>query len=129
MKSVKPGRGPSFLSAWGALVVSVFGVFWTVMAVSMHAPVFFPIFGGLFVLTGIGMAVYHFKNATGKNRYSTFDITSDKEEPDPLNARFGTDGGMDDDARDSGSAGYCPYCGAPAEQGYAFCRRCGKPLN
>ena len=25
-------------------------------------------------------------------------------------------------------AAFCPYCGAPAEEGFAFCRRCGKKL-
>ena len=24
--------------------------------------------------------------------------------------------------------GFCPYCGAPAESDYSFCRRCGKQL-
>lgn len=128
MKSVKPGRGPSAMGVWGAVLAVVFGVFWTIMAVSMRAPIFFPVFGVLFVITGVIIGVYHYKNATGKNRYSMFDITEDGEEPDPLQPRAGTrsDGGAAC-APDSG-AGFCPYCGAKADAAYAFCRRCGKQL-
>ena len=129
MKSVKPGRGPSAIGVWMAVVAVIFGIFWTVSAASMGAPGFFPVFGVLFIITGIIIGVYHFKNATGKNRYSEFDITGDGEEPDPLEQRFGHASG--DAAKPSEPAseeGYCPYCGAPAERGYTFCRRCGKQL-
>ncbi len=127
MKSIKPGRGPSALGAWSAVVAVVFGIFWTIMAVNMGAPAIFPVFGVLFILTGVVIGVYHFKNATGKNRYSAFDITDGDEEPDPLSQRFGC---SQDDTRQSqpSDAGFCPYCGAPADGAYAFCRRCGKRL-
>ncbi len=53
----KNGR-TSVPSAAGALVgggiAAVFGLFWTISAASMGAPVFFPLFGVLF----IGMAIY-----------------------------------------------------------------------
>ena len=55
----------------------------------MGAPAFFPIFGVIFIIMGIVQAAYNYKNATGKNRYSSFDITEDGEEPDPLEQRFG----------------------------------------
>lgn len=126
MRSVKPGRGPSLLSAWGAAIAVVFGIFWTIMTASTGAPPFFPIFGVLFILSGVVMIVYHLKNAASKNRYSAFDITEGGEEPDPLEARFGKPDSGVFPARDE--AGYCPYCGAAAEEGYAFCRRCGKRL-
>lgn len=127
MKSIKPGRGPSAMGAWGAVVAVVFGIFWTIAAAGMGAPAIFPIFGVLFILTGIGVGVYHFKNATGKNRYSAFDITEEGEEPDPLEQRFGRPEAHD--AADGQTAdGFCPYCGAPADAGYAFCRKCGKQL-
>ncbi len=126
MKSVKPGRGPSLLGAWGAAIVSVFGIFWTIMTASMGAPSIFPVFGVLFVLTGVIMVVYNLKNATSKNRYSSFDITDGGEEPDPLETRFGI--ASDDTAPRPNAAGYCPYCGAAAEERYAFCRKCGKRL-
>ena len=127
MKSVKPGRGPSALGVWGAAAAVVFGIFWTVMAANMGAPVIFPVFGGLFICTGVIIGVYNFKNATGKNRYSAFDITDSGEEPDPLESRFG--GGAEKPAGQAqGNSSYCPYCGAPAEGDYAFCRSCGKRL-
>ena len=33
--------------------------------------------------------VYNLKNATSKDRFSTFDITDESEESDPLNETFG----------------------------------------
>ncbi len=127
MKSVKPGRGPSALGVWGSVVCVIVGIFWTIMAASMGAPAIFPIFGVLFIITGIINGLYNYKNATGKNRYSTFDITEDGEEIDPLQARFSGEQPIDTASRES-DAGFCPYCGAPAEAGYAFCRKCGKRL-
>ena len=97
----------------------------------MGAPAFFPIFGVLFIIIGIVQAVYNFKNATGKNRYSSFDIVDSQEEPDPLDQQFGGDA----DApvfRDIPPAGaelrYCPYCGAEVGEGFAFCAKCGRKL-
>ena len=89
MKSVKPGRGPSGMKFIGSVFSIVFGIFWTIMAARMGAPAFFPIFGVIFIIMGIVQAAYNYKNATGKNRYSSFDITEDGEEPDPLEQRFG----------------------------------------
>ena len=58
-------------------------------SLSNGRPFFFPLFGVVFIIMGIVQAVYHFKNATSKNRYSAFDITDAHEETDPLNERFG----------------------------------------
>lgn len=129
MKSIKPGRGPSAMGVWGAVVTAIFGVFWTITASSMGAPPIFPIFGVLFIITAVIMGVYHYKNATGKNRYSTFDITEGNEEPDPLNERFSDNASFDTDTRRPDTGGFCPYCGAAAEPEYAFCRKCGKKLS
>ena len=38
LKSIKPGRGPSAMSAFGGIIAALFGVFWTVMASRMGAP-------------------------------------------------------------------------------------------
>jgi len=126
MKSVKPGRGPSLMGVWGSVMAVVFGIFWTAMTATTGAPSFFPIFGVLFILTGVISGAYNLKNAVSKNRYSAFDVTDAGEEPDPLEMRFGAPEG--DAPQNAGGAGYCPYCGAAAEEGYAFCRRCGKRL-
>ena len=130
MKSIKPGRGPSMMGGFGAVFSIIFGIFWTVLAASMTQGagligVIFPLFGVLFIIIGIFNAVYHFKNASGKNRYSAFDITDESEEPDPLNEKFrGTS------APDASTAGthFCPYCGAPVQSDFAFCRKCGREL-
>lgn len=126
MKSVKPGRAPSAMGVWGAAVAVVIGIFWTVMASSMGAPAIFPVFGVLFIITGIITGLYNYRNATGKNRYSSYDITEDGEEIDPLNARFGNENA--DHAETPRQTAFCPTCGAPVESGDAFCRSCGKKL-
>ena len=89
MKHIKPGRGPSAMGALGSVIAVVFGIFWTVSVASMGAPISFSIFGVLFVIVGIVQAVYNFKNAAGKKRYSAFDIVDGEEEPGPLNQRRG----------------------------------------
>lgn len=130
MKSIKPGRGPSMMGGFGAVFSIIFGIFWTGLAASMTQGagligVIFPLFGVLFIIIGIFNAVYHFKNASGKNRYSAFDITDENEEPDPLNEKF-----RDTSAPGAPAAGthFCPYCGAPVQSDFAFCRKCGSEL-
>lgn len=131
MKSIKPGRGPSFMGGIGSAAAAVFGVIWTLFALSMGAPVIFALFGVVFVAMGVMQAIYNFKNATSKDRYSSFDITSDSEEPDPLNERFGrqedepfppTLGGNEENGN------FCPYCGAKIKPDYEFCKQCGKKI-
>lgn len=121
MKSIKPGRGPSFMGGVTSIAVGIFGVVWTIIAAMLFWP--FAIFGLVFVGIAIMQAVYHFKNATGKNRYSAFDIVDHTEEPDPLNQQFGT---PTQEADSDGS--FCPYCGAKAEKDFSFCNECGKKL-
>lgn len=87
MKSIKPGRGPSMMGGLGSIFAGVFGVIWTMAAVQMGAGIF-ALFGVVFILFAVLQAVYQFKNATGENRYSVFDITEDGEEPDPLEKRM-----------------------------------------
>lgn len=128
MKSVKPGRGPSFIGGVMCLLISVFGVFWTITAGQFGAPPLMTVFGAGFVLIGIGLAIYQFMNATRKKRFSSFDITSDGEEPDPLNERFGEVTARAIRDAVGGETAFCPYCGEKTEEGYRYCRKCGKAL-
>ena len=129
MKSIKPGRGPSMMGAFSSLAAALFGVIWTIAAASMGAPFFFPLFGLVFIGMGLVSAVYNFKNATGENRYSSFDIVEDGEEPDPLNARFGGERDTDGPTPTSNEFAFCPYCGRELDEDFAFCPRCGRELN
>jgi Short C-terminal domain len=65
-----PSRGMSLL---GGVVITVFGVIWTMMTVSMGAPGFFPLFGVVFILFGLGASAYAFIKASeyeaGYKRY------------------------------------------------------------
>lgn len=119
------------MNVWGAVVAVIFGIVWTILAASSGAPAIFPIFGVLFIITGVISGVYNYKNATSKNRYSSFDITDENEERDPLDERFGkSEGSAPENSQpaDNGN-GFCPYCGTPTESGYMYCRKCGKKLD
>lgn len=123
MKSIKPGRGPSYMGAIGSLFTAGFGVIWTIAAISMGAPWFFPLFGVFFVVLAIVQGLYHKRNATGRDRMSLFDITDESEEGDPLDPR------RREPSKPRGEGGFCPYCGARTEGDWSFCRKCGKSLN
>ncbi len=102
-----------------------FGIIWTVIAAQANG--MFALFGIIWTGIAVVTTIYNFKNATGKNRYSTYDITDTGEEPDPLNARFGRPQGEEEDGVLADSK-FCPYCGAPAKGDFFFCNRCGKKL-
>ena len=108
----------------------VFGIIWMCGAASMGAPGFFLLFGVAFIGIGVVKAVYSFKNASGDNRYSAFDIVDSDEEPDPLNVRFGSRSDPEPEVQtgEPGKCAYCPYCGARRGEGFAFCGKCGKVL-
>ena len=136
MRSIKLGRGPSLLGGVMSLAIGLFGLIWTILVASMGGGLF-ALFGVLFMVVAVVQAIYHFSNATRRNRFSVMDITSGTEEPDPLNERFG---GIDLEGESAaepqtgkepdtaGDSAFCPYCGNPVEKGFEFCNRCGKRL-
>ncbi len=127
MKSIKPGRGPSMMSGVMSIIVGIFGIIWTITASSMSAGPIFTIFGLVFVGIAVVNAVYNFKNATSKNRYSMYDITEDHEESDPFDKYYKTNNTYE--AKDQNDeSNFCPYCGAKAQDDFEFCNKCGKKL-
>ncbi len=135
MKSIKPGRGPSMMGAFGSAAAVVFGIIWTFATVSMGAPTFFSLFGIVFVAMGIVQVIYNYKNATGKNRFSAFDITDGHEETDPLNEYFAKEQRNEDISKFSSrnsvadeSNNFCPYCGDKVANDHVYCSNCGKQL-
>ena len=126
MKSIKPGRGPSFISGIICIFAGIFGVIWIVAVAAMGGGLFC-LFGLIFVAIAVVQAVFNFKNATSKNRYSVYDITDHNEEPDPLNERFGN---FPEKERTESVAEnkFCPYCGNAVEEEFEFCNACGKKL-
>jgi hypothetical protein len=143
--SVKPGRAPSFMGGVGSILAIVFGIVWTAMAFQLtrHSPFggivsIFPLFGVLFIVMGVISAIYNFRQATQKNRYSVLDIADSDVEPDPLNERFGpmldaefhveSDSHADEDGRDDRPHRFCPYCGDDIGEEFRYCPSCGKEL-
>lgn len=128
MKSVKPGRGPSMMGGIVGIFMVIFGIIWTVMAAQAGAGSLFALFGVVWTCMAAATTIYNFKNATGKNRFSEFDITDGNEEPDPLSQQLGY--GQEDSPREepAGSSRFCPYCGAAVGEGFEFCNQCGKKL-
>lgn len=134
MKSIKPGRGPSFLGGISAIFAALFGVFWVIMACAMGGWFMAP-FGLIFIAIAVVNAIHSFKNATGENRYSSFDIVDSEEEPDPLNLKYGKpeqskqteQSGKTEDTNKTESR-YCPWCGTKVDGDYVFCNHCGKKL-
>ncbi len=98
-----------------------FGILWTVMAATL-TPIA-ALFGVLWTGVAVAVTVYNFKNATSKKRFSAFDITDAREEPDPLNERFGEKADAD-----SKEHRYCPWCGKEVSTDFKFCNHCGEEL-
>ena len=122
MKSVKPGRGPSMLNGIAGIFMIVIGIGWTVVAAQVHWLMM--LFGICWTGIAISKTVYSFKNAKNQNRYSVYDVVDSREEPDPLNERFGS-GTIN---RAGTSSTFCPYCGKRADSDYDFCPGCGRKL-
>lgn len=133
MKSIKPGRGPSAMGAVGSVGVGIFGIIWTIGAASMGAPVFFVMFGIVFVGLAIVQAIFHFKNATGANRMSIYDITDSVEEGDPFDKFIDKSNRQLREIHvepENETYNYCPYCGNKVtDDSYKFCSKCGKKVR
>jgi hypothetical protein len=123
MKSIKPGRGPSMMSGFLGIFMICFGILWTVLA-AMANP-FFALFGVLWTGMAIAITVHNFKNATGKNRYSVYDIVDSSEEPDPFEMRFDSGATREGEGR---ARRFCPFCGEAVEESHKFCLNCGRKL-
>ncbi len=123
MKSIKPGRGPSLMSGVVGIFMICFGVLWTVLAA--QSSLFVALFGVVWTGIAVVTTVYNLKNATNKNRHSSFDIVDAEEEPDPLNERFSDTSQAKGKSTDNR---FCPYCGTAVEADFDFCNNCGKKL-
>ena len=144
MKSIKPGRGRSGMNFMNSVFSIVFGVIWTLIAIFMASgamvvggvfgisALIFPLFGVVFIINGIVHAMYHYRHATGKDRYSEFDITEDGEEGDPgqrwVKGVEPWDKPKPPSQPPKSGADFCPYCGARTQDGFRFCPKCGREL-
>jgi len=132
------------MSFIGSVISVIFGLFWTIIAINMTASFPFgtvglimPLFGVAFIALGIINAVYHYKNATGKDRFSILDITDSTEEGDP--AEKWVKKAIHEDTKSAEKINgnenghlefnYCPFCGRRLEDDYNYCPSCGKELH
>jgi ribosomal protein L32 len=119
------------MNAFGSIVVGIFGVFWTIGAASMGAPIFMVLFGIVFVGIAVVQGIFHFKNATGTNRMSLYEITNN--EPDPMDKYVRQESKRERDDSDSENASgmnFCPYCGNRiSNDAFRYCPSCGKELR
>ena len=99
------------MGGFAGLAAAAFGLLWTILVASSGGGIF-ALFGLIFVAIGIVNAVYNFKNATGKNRYSEYDITENRNY----------------DSVSQTENRFCPYCGQRVEADFEFCNVCGKRL-
>ncbi|RVU55489.1 zinc ribbon domain-containing protein [Anaerosphaera multitolerans] len=158
MKKIKKGRGPSFLRFLGSIAAIIFGIFWTVLAFSLTTNLrssegtlkligyAFPLFGIVFILMGIFEAIYNYRNAVSKKRFSEYDIVEDDEEDDTFTLFSKNKKSQKERDRDpiyeedykhmdfeNTSPGfqfkkYCTECGTPLEKDYKYCPECGKKI-
>ncbi|UFJ41800.1 zinc ribbon domain-containing protein [Brevibacillus humidisoli] len=136
MKSIKPGRSRSAMGAVGSVFAVLFGILWTVFAYELtrDAPfplvgIIFPAFGIIFIATGIVQGIFHYKNATSKERMSLYDIVDAREEADPLNHRFGSTPANEQEPSAKPTGSYCPYCGSAVKEDFHYCPNCGKSIT
>ena len=137
MHGVKPGRGPSLIGGIGGIIFIILGVAMFATAASKGAPSLFLFFlGGILLVALIG-TIYSFWAATTKNRPSTFDITHDDEEIDPIARALGHGPKADsasqqepqEERKPRRFAGdFCPFCGKKIEGDFDFCPHCGKDI-
>jgi len=135
MRSIKPGRGPSAMGAMGSAASGLFGIVWTIAAINMGAPIYFALFGVIFVVLAIAQGIYHYKNATGKNRMSLVDITDNNSEPDPLdnfihNSKSFENQTHEEQYNNVDNLNYCPFCGNKIiDAAYNYCTNCGEDIR
>lgn len=132
MYSIKPGRGPSLMGGVAGVLAALFGVVWTIVAVSTGGSMF-ALFGIVFIAMAMAGAGYNFYNATRRDRMSTFDIATGRDESDPVAHAFGHGESPDLSPQPPGAVrrfegDFCPYCGSKVSGDFDFCPHCGKDI-
>lgn len=105
---------PPLIGVLVSLFAVGFAVFWTYTAYKSGAPIFFCLFGVLFIVIGGVSAVQNIKRIlSGKDSRDTdFDVYEEFE----------------NERRNSQNSIYCPYCGNRVENDFEYCNICGRKL-
>jgi hypothetical protein len=114
-----------------ALFAAFFGILWTYLTIQYETPFFFSLFGvGVVIFSAIS-AVYEFYNAGGSDRFSLLDITSKKDESDPLDQLISRTPKPRNNPSPPAQAtrkypgSHCPFCGEKVGAEFNFCPKCG----
>lgn len=92
----------------------------------------FPLFGVLFVIAGIASAVYHYKNARGRDRFSIIDIVDKSEEGDQSDAWIRREPAPEAEVKEAAlhpAGKFCTACGQRLDGNFSFCPGCGRDLS
>ncbi|MFO0917128.1 MAG: zinc ribbon domain-containing protein [Planctomycetaceae bacterium] len=114
-------RGPALVRAVGAVVAGLFGVLWTILALSLTADApfptavkwIFPAAGLLFTLAAWMQAAWLFIHAASEQKYA-----QDDDQPQGAD---GTSAGYK-----PSDEGTCSRCHAPLRLEYHYCPHCGQ---
>lgn len=101
------------------LFMIAFGMFWTMMAASLGAPIWF--FGLFFVAIGVVILVSNIRELVAFRR-APKQVGSVSDSRTPYDSDYyGSDSMRGSD--------FCPYCGARAGLDFEYCKKCGRKIS
>ncbi|MBR1759339.1 MAG: zinc ribbon domain-containing protein [Lachnospiraceae bacterium] len=135
----------SLLSTWMSIGIAIFGIVWTIAAIQMDDPLFASL-GVFFIVASVASVAMNIRNiirVEGEIRMEEAKLEEEVSEATEVLHRMypvfvaseATEGETSEtsEVADLPKAveeptNYCPYCGAKTEEGYLYCRVCGKKL-
>lgn len=127
MNSREPDNKPSNKKRLVALIAILAGGALAALSIHLNWPAILPVFGMMLLFYGVLEGVSCISGKTEGHGFSSMysipelDDLPDAQKMPPTQTRPTS-------AAPSVETRFCPYCGAPAESDYVFCRSCGKKL-
>jgi hypothetical protein len=121
------------INAFGSSITIGFGILWTVFAYSITKSAefpfsLFPLFGVLFVISGIGRLLYDLNVTKSPGVFSSFSKKDEINSSDKINNHSFHLNTTKMDLPQNSADNYCPYCQRKIEADFEFCPKCGKDL-
>ncbi len=140
MKYIKRPRESNLFAAFVSLIISLFGIFWSVMVIR-NGFGFMAVFGFLFAAMGFFSFIYSIVKFFSKDNGYIYKI--DDQNPGGTNENLKD--GLNSDYKENTQGTeqkynsytvnpteerkLCPHCGAPVSSSFKFCNNCGKKLK